>query len=132
MRCGSSTSGGNGRGVPAGRWAVPGRASASEGKLPVTAMPTPAAVLVTTRRRVMLMDPPGWSTDGALNVLAERERGAPRDGVAGDLLVNVAGSTLTLVAPDTRDSGVTLAEVLAAYSLATDLGLGQPMEHLVR
>jgi len=78
------------------------------------------------------MDPPGWSTDGALNVLAERERGAPRDGVAGDLLVNVAGSTLTLVAPDTRDSGVTLAEVLAAYSLATDLGLGQPMEHLVR
>lgn len=30
------------------------------------------------------------------------------------------------------DSGVTLAELLAAYSLATDLGLGQPMEHLLR
>jgi DNA-binding CsgD family transcriptional regulator len=31
-----------------------------------------------------------------------------------------------------RDSGITLAEVLAAFSLATDLGLGQPMEHLLR
>lgn len=30
------------------------------------------------------------------------------------------------------DSGVTLVELLAAYSLATDLGLGQPMEHLLR
>ena len=30
------------------------------------------------------------------------------------------------------DSGVTLAEVLAAFSLALDLGLGQPMEHLLR
>ncbi len=34
--------------------------------------------------------------------------------------------------PDSHDSGVTLAELLAAYSLATDLGLGQPMEHLLR
>ncbi|MGN6577612.1 MAG: HD domain-containing phosphohydrolase [Nocardioides sp.] len=33
---------------------------------------------------------------------------------------------------DTHDSGITLAELLAAYSLATDLGLGQPMEHLLR
>lgn len=33
---------------------------------------------------------------------------------------------------DERDSGVTLAELLAAFSLATDLGLGQPMEHLLR
>jgi HD-GYP domain-containing protein (c-di-GMP phosphodiesterase class II) len=33
---------------------------------------------------------------------------------------------------DTDDSGVTLAELLAAYSLATDLGLGQPMDHLLR
>lgn len=31
-----------------------------------------------------------------------------------------------------RDAGVTLAELLAAFSLATDLGLGQPMEHLLR
>ena len=30
------------------------------------------------------------------------------------------------------DSGVTLAELLAAFSLATDLGLGQPMEHVLR
>jgi len=33
---------------------------------------------------------------------------------------------------DHEDSGVTLAELLAAFSLATDLGLGQPMEHLLR
>lgn len=32
----------------------------------------------------------------------------------------------------TGSSGVTLAELLAAFSLATDLGLGQPMEHLLR
>lgn len=31
-----------------------------------------------------------------------------------------------------EDSGVTLAELLAAFSLATDLGLGQPMEHVLR
>ena len=36
------------------------------------------------------------------------------------------------VSVDERDSGVTLAELLAAFSLATDLGLGQPMEHLLR
>ncbi|WP_209306269.1 HD domain-containing phosphohydrolase [Blastococcus sp. CT_GayMR19] len=34
--------------------------------------------------------------------------------------------------PAEQDTGVTLAELLAAYSLATDLGLGQPMEHLLR
>lgn len=33
---------------------------------------------------------------------------------------------------DSRDSGITLAELLAAFSLATDLGLGQPMEHMLR
>jgi HD-GYP domain-containing protein (c-di-GMP phosphodiesterase class II) len=33
---------------------------------------------------------------------------------------------------DQPDSGVSLAELLAAFSLATDLGLGQPMEHLLR
>ncbi len=31
-----------------------------------------------------------------------------------------------------QNSGVTLAELLAAFSLATDLGLGQPMEHVLR
>jgi len=31
-----------------------------------------------------------------------------------------------------RDSGVKLPEVVAAFSLATDLGLGQPMEHALR
>lgn len=30
------------------------------------------------------------------------------------------------------DGGLTLAELLAAFSLATDLGLGQPMEHVLR
>ena len=29
-------------------------------------------------------------------------------------------------------TGVRLAEVLAALSLATDLGMGQPMEHMLR
>lgn len=36
------------------------------------------------------------------------------------------------IADGDRDSGITLAELLAAFSLATDLGLGQPMEHLLR
>ncbi|MCR3750718.1 HD domain-containing phosphohydrolase [Lentzea californiensis] len=31
-----------------------------------------------------------------------------------------------------RDTGIHLAELLAAFSLATDLGLGQPMEHVLR
>jgi HD-GYP domain-containing protein (c-di-GMP phosphodiesterase class II) len=31
-----------------------------------------------------------------------------------------------------RDAGVSLAELLGAFSLATDLGLGQPMEHVLR
>jgi HD-GYP domain-containing protein (c-di-GMP phosphodiesterase class II) len=33
---------------------------------------------------------------------------------------------------DGPDSGVRLAELVAAFSLATDLGLGQPMEHVLR
>jgi HD-GYP domain-containing protein (c-di-GMP phosphodiesterase class II) len=36
------------------------------------------------------------------------------------------------VHPSGPDTGVSLPELLAAYSLATDLGLGQPMEHLLR
>lgn len=35
------------------------------------------------------------------------------------------------MSPD-RDSGVSLAELVAAYSLGTDLSLGQPMEHVLR
>jgi HD-GYP domain-containing protein (c-di-GMP phosphodiesterase class II) len=31
-----------------------------------------------------------------------------------------------------QDSGVALADLVAAFSLATDLGLGQPMEHVLR
>ncbi|HET7653103.1 MAG TPA: HD domain-containing phosphohydrolase [Acidimicrobiales bacterium] len=31
-----------------------------------------------------------------------------------------------------RDSGVALAELVGAFSLTTDLGLGQPMEHVLR
>jgi hypothetical protein len=31
-----------------------------------------------------------------------------------------------------RDSGLRLAELVAAFSLATDLGLEQPMEHVLR
>ena len=33
---------------------------------------------------------------------------------------------------DQRDSGIRLAELVAAFSLATDLGLGQPVEHVLR
>ena len=36
------------------------------------------------------------------------------------------------MSPDDRNSGLGLAEVVAAFSLATDLGLGQPMEHVLR
>ena len=31
-----------------------------------------------------------------------------------------------------HDQGLRLAELVAAFSLATDLGLGQPMEHVLR
>src|SRR5437016_3773048 len=34
--------------------------------------------------------------------------------------------------PTARDSGVTLPELVGAFSLSTDLGLGQPMEHVLR
>jgi hypothetical protein len=30
------------------------------------------------------------------------------------------------------DSGISLAELVAAFSLATDLGMGLPMEHVLR
>src|SRR5690349_24399712 len=33
---------------------------------------------------------------------------------------------------DARDSGVSLAALLAAFSFAMDLGLGQPMAHVLR
>ena len=36
------------------------------------------------------------------------------------------------MSPGDRDSGLGLAEVVAAFSLATDLGLGQSMEHVLR
>jgi HD-GYP domain-containing protein (c-di-GMP phosphodiesterase class II) len=37
-----------------------------------------------------------------------------------------------VVQPGERDSGLRLADLVAAFSLATDLGLGQPMEHVLR
>jgi HD-GYP domain-containing protein (c-di-GMP phosphodiesterase class II) len=40
--------------------------------------------------------------------------------------------TLLSVEDGDRDSGLRLAELVAAFSLATDLGLGQPMEHVLR
>src|SRR5260370_32798937 len=39
---------------------------------------------------------------------------------------------LLAVEASERDSGLRLAELLAAFSLAMDLGLGQPMEHVLR
>lgn len=43
----------------------------------------------------------------------------------------MTSSAATSKASD-RNSGVTLAELVAAFSLSTDLGLGQPMEHVLR
>ena len=42
--------------------------------------------------------------------------------------------TSTSSTPDAtaRDSQVTLAELVGAFSLTTDLGLGQPLEHVLR
>ena len=40
-------------------------------------------------------------------------------------------TSLTVDASD-RDSGVKLPELVGAFSLATDLGLGQPLEHVLR
>src|SRR5260370_6835487 len=47
---------------------------------------------------------------------------------------NRANPTRKLLAVEAseRDSGLRLAELLAAFSLAMDLGLGQPMEHVLR
>jgi HD-GYP domain-containing protein (c-di-GMP phosphodiesterase class II) len=42
------------------------------------------------------------------------------------------GSYAADVGPGERMGGVTLADLLGAFSLATDLGLGQPMEHVLR
>ena len=39
-------------------------------------------------------------------------------------------STIGVEASD-QDSGLRLAELLAAFSLATDSGMGQPMEHVL-
>ena len=36
------------------------------------------------------------------------------------------------VRADDKGSGVRLAELVGAFSLATDLGMGQPMEHVLR
>ena len=50
--------------------------------------------------------------------------------------VAVGASSSTAVPGTTtdgkRDSGIRLSELVAAFSLATDLGLGQPMEHVLR
>jgi HD-GYP domain-containing protein (c-di-GMP phosphodiesterase class II) len=43
-----------------------------------------------------------------------------------------AGSYASAVEGDERESDIRLAELVAAFSLATDLGLGQPMEHVLR
>src|SRR5919109_3248750 len=37
-----------------------------------------------------------------------------------------------MMARDVRRPGVPLAEIVAVLSLATDLGFGQPMEHVLR
>ena len=42
------------------------------------------------------------------------------------------GSYAVRVEASEQDSGLRLSELVAAFSLATDLGLGQPMEHVLR
>lgn len=42
------------------------------------------------------------------------------------------GSYALFVEAGEHDSGLRLTELVAAFSLATDLGLGQPMEHVLR
>lgn len=54
--------------------------------------------------------------------------GHPREHRAGAR----RGAYAARVEPADRDAGIDLAELLAAFSLATDLGLGQPMEHVLR
>src|SRR5215510_8807164 len=43
-----------------------------------------------------------------------------------------AGSYAWLMADSAGDSGLRLAELVAALSLGIDLGFGQPMEHVLR
>src|SRR5437667_5340472 len=60
-------------------------------------------------------------------------RGSPDKWRAGRSRVGLdETSTLGAVEAGERDSGLRLAELVAAFSLATDLGLGQPMEHVLR
>src|SRR5262249_7696878 len=44
----------------------------------------------------------------------------------------IAGSYHQRVNAGEKDSGLRLAELVAAFSRATDLGIGQPMEHVLR
>jgi HD-GYP domain-containing protein (c-di-GMP phosphodiesterase class II) len=44
----------------------------------------------------------------------------------------IAGSYHQRVNAGDKDSGLRLAELVAAFSRATDLGIGQPMEHVLR
>ena len=46
--------------------------------------------------------------------------------------VDKAGSRPYPPSVEDQDSGIRLAELVAAFSLATDLGFGQPMEHVLR
>jgi hypothetical protein len=46
--------------------------------------------------------------------------------------VGGAGTHASNVEGERREPGIRLAELVAAFSLATDLGLGQPVEHVLR
>jgi HD-GYP domain-containing protein (c-di-GMP phosphodiesterase class II) len=63
-------------------------------------------------------------------VLLVAER-ASRRASAGPIMVGGRSYTL-VVRVGQEDSGVCVAELVAALSLGTDLGLGQPMEHVLR
>jgi HD-GYP domain-containing protein (c-di-GMP phosphodiesterase class II) len=56
----------------------------------------------------------------------------PSSHMGGPARPQLSGQVNDSNLPDAEDSGIRLAELVAAFSLATDLGLGQPMEHVLR
>ena len=78
---------------------------------------------------------PEWPSGGALSPVSPDElveqRHLGREEIqAGD--IQAADSYASSMQDDQRLSGIRRAELVAAFSLATDLGLGQPMEHVLR
>src|SRR6266496_2008721 len=69
-------------------------------------------------------------TEAVAAMYRGRRRGAGFTSHHG--LGRVCPRSMTGVEAGDQDSGLRLAELVAAFSLATDLGMGQPMEHVLR